>query len=529
LNTLSVLQNLARVARRSPGEAIANLRDASRAIREALGAQTAYLLYGDDWFRKLGEPGDPEEYEVKQEGYWLLNRFMVEQANLCAFNVVDRQVRDMVAARPGVTRSHAAALIPMPEGSSEMLIVGGVRERLRQSDIALLELAAPIVAHLVAEQADAQRFERHKQQLNALGDIARVMTRAQEKERVLAEIATAVAGISGFDIVAVSVLDPSGKRLAYRVLNLQRFSDHPVSRSYKAGALDEGIIAVTKHGKPVLYPDLANDPRLPEQVRFLLSGKGLLSSMATFPLIFQGETLGLMSLSSLSPHSLEPAEVELLEGMAAQVAMTLKGLDLYEELRSSQEKLEEYTERLQESMSIEYRLARTDPLTGIPNRRYLDEAIVGESAQAPGGEVSLVLADVDGFKEINDRFGHPFGDDTLRLVASVGWQSCRHGEIVGRYGGDEFLFILPDRSVEEVVAFAEEFRGAVEKATLYAPPGHAVGVTVSVGVHQCEAKRMSQPSRLVEMADRAMYRAKSQGGNRVVVFQTAERARERTG
>jgi diguanylate cyclase (GGDEF)-like protein len=508
-----------------------SLRDASRAIREAFQAEATYLIYGYDWFRKLGEPGDPEEYEVKQEGYWLLNRFMVEQANLCAFNVVDRQVRDMVAARPGVTRSHAAALIPMLEGNSEMLIVGGVRERLRQSQIALLELAAPIVAHLVAEQADAQRFERQKQQLNALGDIARVMTRAQEKERVLAEIATAVAGISGFDIVAVSVLDPSGKRLAYRVLNLQRFSDHPVSRSYKAGALDEGIIAVMKHGKPVLYPDLANDPRLPDQVRFLLSAKGTLSSMATFPLVFQGETLGLMSLNSLSPHSLEPAEVELLEGMAAQVAMTLKGLDLYEEIRSSREKLEEYTERLQESMSIEYRLARTDALTGVPNRRYLDEAIVGESAQDQGGEasLSLVLADVDGFKEINDRFGHPFGDDILRLVASVGWQSCRHGEIVGRYGGDEFLFILPNRSMEEVVAFAEEFRGAVDKATLYAPPGHAVGVTVSVGVHQCEAKRTSQPSQLVEMADKAMYRAKSQGGNRVAVFQTAERARERTG
>jgi diguanylate cyclase (GGDEF)-like protein len=509
---------------------MASLRDASRAIREALGGQTAYLLYGADWFRKLGEPGDPEKYEVKQEGYWLLNRFMVGQANPCAFNVVDRQVRDMVAARPGVTRNHVAALIPMLEGNSEMLIVGGLRERLRQSHIALLELAAPIVAHLVAEQADAQRFERQKQQLNALGDIARVMTRAQEKERVLAEIATAVAGISGFDIVALSVLDPSGERLAYRVLNLQRFSDHPVSQSYRAGALDEGIIAVTKHGKPVLYPDLANDPRLPEQVRSLLSGRGLLSSMATFPLVFQGEMLGLMSLNSLSPHSLEPAEVELLEGLAAQVAMTLKGLTMYEELRSSQEKLQESAQRLQESMSIEYRLARTDPLTGIPNRRYLDEAIVGESARAQGGDstLALVMADVDHFKEINDRFGHRFGDDILRLVASLGWQACRRREIVGRYGGDEFLFILPNESGDRALRFAEEFRQAIEKATLYAPPGRAVGVTVSVGVCECDLKRSSQPSRLVEMADKAMYRAKSQGGNQIVAYEP-EPAPERAG
>lgn len=515
------------MARGSPEEALTGLRDATRAIREALRAETAYVLYGDDEFRKLGEPGDPEEYEVKQEGYWLLNRFMVEEANLCAFNVVDRQVHEVVAARAGVTRSHAAALIPMPEGNSEMAIVGGLRGQLRQSDIALLEVATPIVAHLVAAQVDCERSQRQVLQLNALGDIARVLTRAQDKEQVLAEIATAVAGSSGFDIVAISVLNPGGTRLARRVVNLQRYSDHPVSLYYKQGALDEGIIAATRHGKPLLYPDLANDSRLSEQERFFLSAKALLSSMGRFPLIFQGETLGLMSVLSFSPHSLDRAEAKLLEGMAAQVAMTLKGLVLYEELRSSQKKLQESAERLQESMSIEHRLARTDPLTGIPNRRYLDETIAGEFARAPDRDsrLSLVMADVDGFKEINDRFGHRFGDDALRLVASLGWQTCRHGEIVGRYGGDEFLFVLPDKTADQALGFAEEFCGAVEKATLFAPEGRAVGVTVSVGVCECEGNGVGESSGLVAAADQAMYRAKSRGGNQVVALGT-QAARE---
>ncbi len=488
------------------------------------------MVYGDDELRKLGGSADPDDYEAKAKGYWLLNRFMVEQAKLCAFNVVDREVRDIVAVQPGVKRSHAAALIPMPEGNSEMLIVGGLREQLRQSHIALLELAAPIVAHLVVGQVDIQRLERQKQHLNALGDIARVMTRAQEKEQVLAEIATAVAGIGGFDIVSISVLDPSGQRLTHRILNRQRYSDHLVSRYYKQGVLDEGIIAVARHGKPVLYSDLVNDSRLAEHVRLLLSSKALISSMAAFPLIFQGETLGLISLMSLSPHSLEPAEEELLEGLAAQVAMTLKGLDMYEELRSSQKKLQEYTERLQDSMSIEYRLARTDPLTGIPNRRYLDETIAGESGEDPDGDdaLSLVLADVDGFKAVNDRFGHLFGDDILRLVASLGWQTCRDGEIVGRYGVDEFLFVLPDRSTGQAMAFAEKFRQAVEKATLYSPPGHAIGVTVSIGVAQCRKQLLDKPSRLVDKADKAMYKAKSQGGNQVITLE-AKTAPERTG
>jgi diguanylate cyclase (GGDEF)-like protein len=515
LSSVSVLQDLARVAHRGPEGAAAGLADALAWIRKALRAETAYVLYGDDRFRKLGDSADPGDYEVKAKGYWLLQQFMVKQAKVCAFNVVNREAHDIVAAQPGVRRGHAAALIPMPEGNSEMLIVGGLRGQLRQSHIALLEVATPIVAHLVAAQADRERSERQKLQLNALGDIARVMARAQDKEQVLADIATAVAGASGFDIVAISVLDPSGERLVRRVLNRHRYSGHPVVRGYEQGTLDESIIAAVRCGRTLLYPDLATDSQLTEQARIFLSGMGLLSSMARFPLIFQGETLGMMSVLSFLPHSLESGEVRLLEGMAAQVAMTLKGLDMYEELRSSQKKL-------QESMSIEYRLARTDPLTGIPNRRYLDETIAGESAQAPNGESSLflIMADVDEFKVINDRFGHRFGDDALRLVASLGWQTCRHGEIVGRYGGDEFLFVLPGKTVDQVLGFAEEFCRAVEKATLFAPEGRAVGVTVSVGVCECEMKHSSHPSQLVEMADKAMYRAKSQGGNRVVALGT---------
>lgn len=517
MKTLSALQHIAGLARRGSGDAADSLTDAVRALRAALPAGEAYFIYGEDWFHQLGRPGEPDDYEIKQEGYWLLNRFMVEGATSCTFNVTGRRVSNMVAARPGLKRSHMAALVPMPEGNAEMLIVGDLKERLRTSHIALLETAAPILAPLVARLVDPQRSRRQKQQLHALADIARVVVRAREKGQVLTEIATAVAGASGFGIVAISVLDASGSRLEHRALNLQRYSGHPVSHSYKRGDLDDVIIGLAKGKKPMLYPDLINDERIPQKVRFLLSGKGLLASMATFPLVFRDEVLGLMSLSDLSPRSLDAPEVELLEGLTAQVAMTLKGVDMYEELHSSREKLQEYADRLQESMSIEYRLARTDSLTGIPNRRYLEEALAGEFGRGANGANALVvvLADLDDFKEVNDRFGHLFGDDILRLVASLGWQTCRGGEIVGRYGGDEFLFMLPGKTLNEALTFAEQFRQAVENATLYSPPGEAIGVRVSIGVSECGPGQADKMSELVGMADRAMYEAKSQGGNRV--------------
>lgn len=96
---------------------------------------------------------------------------------------------------------------------------------------------------------------------------------------------------------------------------------------------------------------------------------------------------------------------------------------------------------------------------------------------------------------------------------------------MGRYGGDEFLFVLPDKTADQALGFAEEFCGAVEKATLFAPEGRAVGVTVSVGVCECEGNRIGEPSQLVAAADQAMYRAKSRGGNQVVALGT-QAARE---
>ena len=127
MKTLSALQHIAGLARRSSGDAADSLTDAVRALREALPAGEAYFIYGEDWFHQLGRPGEPDDYGIKQEGYWLLNRFMVEGATSCTFNVTDRRVSNMVAARPGLKRSHMAALVPMPEGNAEMLIVGGIK------------------------------------------------------------------------------------------------------------------------------------------------------------------------------------------------------------------------------------------------------------------------------------------------------------------------------------------------------------------------------------------------------------------
>jgi diguanylate cyclase (GGDEF)-like protein/PAS domain S-box-containing protein len=152
-------------------------------------------------------------------------------------------------------------------------------------------------------------------------------------------------------------------------------------------------------------------------------------------------------------------------------------------------------------------LARTDPLTGLANRRALDEAL---DLLAPS--TGLVLIDLDDFKRINDRHGHPEGDRVLALAARALRDGCRPEDLVGRYGGDEFLIVLAGAGLKAAANIAERLRAAVKAAT--GPPAVGDGpITVSAGV--AEARSGEHPAALLARLDAALYQAKARGGDRV--------------
>jgi diguanylate cyclase (GGDEF)-like protein len=160
--------------------------------------------------------------------------------------------------------------------------------------------------------------------------------------------------------------------------------------------------------------------------------------------------------------------------------------------------------------------ARHDALTGIGNRLRLAEdleALCGR-VQRYGHVYSVALFDVDGFKAYNDAHGHRAGDDALRAVAGALRDSIRTGDQVYRYGGEEFLVLLPEQSVESAAQAAERLRAAVEALAIPHPAGGPL--TVSAGVAGLE-RMGSGPDDLLELADQAMYRAKEGGRNRVEV------------
>jgi diguanylate cyclase (GGDEF)-like protein len=165
---------------------------------------------------------------------------------------------------------------------------------------------------------------------------------------------------------------------------------------------------------------------------------------------------------------------------------------------------------------IVQRQALVDGLTGLANRRQCEYTLATECARAErfGGPLAFVIADLDDFKLVNDRFGHPAGDLVLREFAEVLRQSVREIDLAGRWGGEEFALVLPGADLGGGVHLAERVRESLERRTILLADGTPVRITASFGVAALPGS-VDERS-LVEAADAAMYRAKRTGKNRVV-------------
>jgi len=218
--------------------------------------------------------------------------------------------------------------------------------------------------------------------------------------------------------------------------------------------------------------------------------------IACLPLKVKDETAGVFLVESLLNDATKftDDQLELLGLLTEQAALALTAGYLYNKV---------------EQMAI------SDGLTGLYDRRHIEHLMRRELSRARRYDdpLGVAMADIDDFKQINDTFGHPVGDTVLKEIGTAFLKACREGDIVGRYGGEEFLFILPRSDQEGAAALGERIRAAAEQLTL-AARGKAIHVTVSVGtaVYPC----FKTWEELLKAADSALYAAKQQGKNCVV-------------
>lgn len=164
-----------------------------------------------------------------------------------------------------------------------------------------------------------------------------------------------------------------------------------------------------------------------------------------------------------------------------------------------------------------YQLAVHDPLTELHNRRHFCEMADKEIGRAlrHGRPLALCIIDVDLFKPVNDRYGHISGDEVLRQIGALVRNHARNDDLAARIGGEEFALLLSECEREPAVRLAERLREAVASAS-FAPGGEPQRITISIGIGTLSADRDSRPA-LMAAADAALYRAKSEGRNRVCV------------
>lgn len=171
------------------------------------------------------------------------------------------------------------------------------------------------------------------------------------------------------------------------------------------------------------------------------------------------------------------------------------------------------------------RLARTDSLTGILNRRAFFDLLGIEFRRSRrySRQLSVLMLDLDNFKRVNDQWGHPFGDYVLRSTSQIVASNVRESDIIGRYGGEEFAVALPETGPEQAVIVAEKLRRAIEVFAFEAdglprPEDAPLHMTISIGVSALPVDLDHDEFELIHRADRALYEAKRAGKNQVVLF-----------
>lgn len=192
------------------------------------------------------------------------------------------------------------------------------------------------------------------------------------------------------------------------------------------------------------------------------------------------------------------------------------------ELEAALREVQNKNVQLESSLKLLEEMAATDPLTGLYNRRHFSKVIEQLFAEANryGQDLTCVMIDLDGYKQLNDKFGHQVGDKLLQVAGKAISANMRQMDVAARYGGDEFVLLLPHATADDAVEVADRIRQDFAQASKQVLQ-RDTGVTMSIGIGSVGETRPAHADQLVAAADGALYQAKEQGRNRITKADTA--------
>jgi len=417
---------------------------------------------------------------------------------------VGERVAFAVGAAPVLAGSQSSLRLPL--GRSEESL-GWLH--LESHTAGALEAQRPLLA-IVADQlagaiASARRYEelrQHAALAELTSQVTRVALEATGLEELLKRVVDYIAERLPVAIASILLLDESGTKFAVEV-----FSGSIALRPLQGGdwPITLGVCGrCVRSGEAQLVENVRADPDY-------VAGNEAVEAEYIVPLRASGRILGVLNLESTRADTFTPYVRQVFDNLAAQLAGAVHLSNLNRQLEQANQELE--------------RLSTLDGLTGVANRRHFDTALRREWRRAARDHspLTVMLADLDHFKPLNDARGHPHGDFCLKRVAeTLGSALRRTGDTVARYGGEEFALILPGTGGAEALARAEALRGAV--AALRLPHGGVADhpwVTISIGVATGRADELDAEA-LLRLADAALYGAKRAGRDRCVALRPGE-------
>ncbi|MDN5864149.1 MAG: sensor domain-containing diguanylate cyclase [Gammaproteobacteria bacterium] len=416
---------------------------------------------------------------------------------------------EFIIAWTGVAATHSFLTLPLRGFALYLLLILVIA--------ALLKLAVK-----AAEREHAQTFE-----LAAVNRVNQAVNAATEVDTLIETIFRETQTLIPFSAFVFGLISPDDNKVDIRLNYDEGVRHSPVKRELGEGITgwvlankESVLIADTRHSK---HPCLANRRS---------TGTPSISVIAA-PVEYQSEAVGIISLQDYHPHAFGPHQLELLQSFARQIGVAIVNLQLFTTLQTYQQQLEERVARrtkelkqtslsLQQAMEQREELVqrleaetRRDSLTSLANRRYLKNRLRQEHYRAKrfGHPLSIAVVDIDHFKRINDRWGHLVGDKVLTSIATLFRDGLRATDFPARYGGEEFVILFPETPLAGAVAVCEQLRARVATHP-WEELADGLEVTISIGVSS-NLGLMRQDIELFASADTALYRAKSEGRNRV--------------
>jgi diguanylate cyclase (GGDEF)-like protein len=391
---------------------------------------------------------------------------------------------DYVAADPAVRSEAAVPIIIGSEVHGVLNIEAGAERILGKSDLQVLETVARQLSVALGNATLYDEVKRARDELSVLYEAAKAISSSLEMESVLETLVQVTCRAFGYEYGAILLVEERTGELVVEATH----GYAPATRGYRVPS-GRGITGwVRQTGKAEFVRDVRDDPR------YIGVNPQAVAEIAV-PLISEGRVIGVFNVESTRQAALGERDLNILTALAGYATIAIQNARLFAQ-----------TEQL----------ATTDGLTGLFNHRHLHQAMerMLERCRREDRPLALIMLEIDNFKRYNDTYGHQRGDEVLRIVADLLRKGSRATDVVARYGGDEFMIVLPDTAKETAGDVGERLRRAIQAYPFHLGENIVTNVTLSVGVAATPDDGETVDA-LVDAVDRAQYSAKRSGGNKV--------------